>query len=271
MEIWGGNQEIQKHFHAPGLDIYVESQPFLNSESGGGDIYYLTSCASGRISRFLLADVSGHGKGAAELATSLRDLMRENVNKINQERFVKGVNREFGSVAREKGFATAVIATFFEPTRSLSVSIAGHPYPMYFSKQQQQWSPIDSALMDGKLENLPWGVHEGSDYPNVKVMTEVGDIFLLYTDAFVESVDAEGNAVGVQGLLRMLNENPTLPAEQIIPFLRTRLREMSQQNLMDDDATAIVGCFTASKLSWTSNLLAPLRLLGPVKDRTRLN
>ena len=60
MEIWGGNRAIETSFEAPGLDIYVHSQPFQNSEAGG-DIYYLTSCASGRLSRFLLADVSGHG------------------------------------------------------------------------------------------------------------------------------------------------------------------------------------------------------------------
>ena len=270
MEIWGGNLEITKSFAATGLDVYVRSRPFLDSQSGGGDIYYLTSCASGRISRILLADVSGHGKNAADLAISLRDLMRQNVNKISQQVFVKQVNQEFGDMAQEQGFATAVIATFFEPTRSLSISIAGHPYPVYYSQKKKSWSLIDSALADGKLENLPLGIHDESAYPNFKMPTEVGDMFLLYTDAFVESIDAQGKQIGVAGLLNMLNDAPTLDAANVIDYLENTISGMSDQNLKDDDATAIVGRFTNSKTSFTSNLVAPFRLFRPVRDRTQI-
>ena len=115
MEIWGGNQAIQKNFTAPGIDFFVHSIPYRNSESGGGDIYYLTSCASGRISRFLLADVSGHGEAASGLALSLRDLLRNSVNQISQEDFVGQMNREFAAVADDTAFATAIVATFFDP------------------------------------------------------------------------------------------------------------------------------------------------------------
>lgn len=268
MEIWGGNQEIDKYFQATGLDIYVNSKPFLDSETGGGDIYYLTSCASGRISRFLLADVSGHGQDAVELATILRDLMRQNVNKISQEKFVKDINLSFGKMAREQGFATAVIATFFEPTRSLSISLAGHPHPMYYSHKRNEWTPINTALGDGKLENLPLGIHTGSDYPNCKISTSIDDMFLLYTDAFVESVDAEGKQLGLDGLLTLLNSSGSLAPGEVIPYLRNELTSMSAENLKEDDATAIVGHFTSSNISWTNMLLAPFRLFRSVKDRT---
>ena len=127
MEIWGGNLAIDKYFEAPGLDIYVHSAPYKDSQTGGGDIYYLTSCASGRISRFLLADVSGHGESVSAIAVSLRDLLRRNVNKISQKQFVTEMNVEFGELGEESGFATAVVATFFEPKKSLDISLAGHP------------------------------------------------------------------------------------------------------------------------------------------------
>ena len=123
MEIWGGNRAIEKSFEAPGLDIYVHSQPFQNAERGG-DIYYLTSCASGRVSRFLLADVSGHGDAAAGLAKSLRDLLRQNVNRISQDQFVAGMNREFRGIGGRRRFSqTAVVATFLSQlARWISVS-----------------------------------------------------------------------------------------------------------------------------------------------------
>ena len=37
MEIWGGNRAIDKCFEAPGLDIYVHSAPYKDSQAGGGD------------------------------------------------------------------------------------------------------------------------------------------------------------------------------------------------------------------------------------------
>ena len=145
LEIWGGNRTIDKSFEAPGLDIYVHSIPYKESQTGGGDIYYVTSCASGRICRLLLADVSGHGEGVSEIAISLRDLLRDNVNKISQERFVSQMNKEFASVSDAGRIATAVVATFFEPTKNLSLSVAGHPYPIYYRASEQRWFHLDPA------------------------------------------------------------------------------------------------------------------------------
>ena len=58
----------------PGLSVWVYSRPH-GSSLGGGDVYYLSLCASGRISRVLLADVSGHGELVSGLGVGLRDVM----------------------------------------------------------------------------------------------------------------------------------------------------------------------------------------------------
>ena len=270
MEIWGGNRAIDKNFEAPGLDIFVHSAPYKESQTGGGDIYYLTSCASGRISRFLLADVSGHGEAASQVAVSLRDLLRENVNKISQTQFVTQMNREFGDVADESGFATAVVATFFEPKNSLSINVAGHPYPFYYRASKQTWVHLDPAERDEGLENLPLGVHEDSNYPGRKITTEVGDMFLLYSDAFIESVNFEDQLLGIRGVLDTLNETDRPDPAEVIPILRSNIGKMATGNLLDDDATLILGHFTSTKVRLRDNLMAPLRLLGNVCDNTRL-
>lgn len=269
MEIWGGNRAIDKSFEAPGLDIYVHSAPYKDSHTGGGDIYYLTSCASGRISRFLLADVSGHGEAVSKLAVSLRDLLRDNVNKISQQQFVTQMNREFGDVADESGFATAVVATFFEPRKSLSISVAGHPYPIYYRAARQKWVHLDPAELDRGLENLPFGIHEDSNYPGRKITTEPGDMFLLYSDVFIESVNTEDQLLGIDGVLKLLNETDRPNPRQVIPFLRNKIGEMATGNLLDDDASLILGHFTSTKVRLRDNLMAPFRLMGDVCDNTR--
>ena len=271
MEIWGGNRAIDKRFLAPGLDIYVHSVPYENSQSGGGDIYYLTSCASGRISRFLLADVSGHGESASALAVSLRDLLRENANKISQQQFVKQMNLEFGELSAKSGFATAVVATFFEPKRSLDISVAGHPAPIYYSATEQKWSLIDPAAFDQGLHNLPLGINQKSNYPNKKMVTAAGDMFLVYSDAFIEAFNQDQRMLGLQGLLGVLNEAERLEPEDVIPYLRSQIGDMAENNLTGDDATIILGYFTSTKVRLRDNLLAPFRLFGNVGDNTRLD
>jgi len=48
MEIWGGNRATDKQLEMPGLCVWVYSRPHRAS-LGGGDVYYLSSCASGRV------------------------------------------------------------------------------------------------------------------------------------------------------------------------------------------------------------------------------
>lgn len=271
MEIWGGNRKIDKSFEAPGLDIYVHSVPYNESKTGGGDIYYVTSCASGRICRLLLADVSGHGEDVAGIAVSLRDLLRENVNTIDQERFVSQMNREFATVSQGQKFATAVVATFFEPTKSLSVSVAGHPYPIYYRASERKWMHLDPAQNDDEgLENLPLGIVDESNYPKRKIATETGDMFLFYSDAFSESVHSDNQFVGIDGVLKVLNDEKVVEPSKLISMLRGKIGSMSIGNLIDDDATLILGHVTSTSVGLKNNLLSPFRLMGRVEDNTSL-
>ena len=269
MEIWGGNCSIDKNFRAPGMDIYVHSIPYGDSQSGG-DLYYLTSCASGRISRFLLADVCGHGEAVSEVAVGLRDLLRDNVNTIKQERFVEQMNARFGQLGQDESFATAVVATFFEPTNSLSINVAGHPYPIFYRASQQTWFHLDPAERQQGPENMPLGVLKETAYPGRRIEAEQGDMFLLYTDAFIECVDSSGQLLGINGLVQLLNDRPDLPVDQVIEYICHRIVELDNDNLKTDDASIILGAVTRTKVRLQDNLLSPFRLAKKVRDRTKI-
>lgn len=269
MEIWGGNLAIDRSVSAPGLRIHVHSTPYRASQSGGGDLYYLTSCASGRITRFLLADVSGHGAAVSRIAVNLRQLLRKNVNRISQSAFVGQMNREFGLLGHESGFATAAVATFFEPKKTLAFHVAGHPSPFFYRASTQKWICLDAASRTKGPENLPLGVDGESSYPGRTVSTEPGDMFLLCSDAFVEAVDGQEECLGMDGLLRLLNQVDSSRPAAIIAALRNQITLLAPGNLLDDDATLILGEFTDSKASLRDSLVSPFRLLGSVTDNTR--
>src|SRR6202158_6295155 len=138
MEVWSGSQLTERMVQLGGLDAGVYSKPFGNAQRGG-DVYYASSCATGRISRLLLADVSGHGNAVAATAADLRTLMRRFVNRLDQAEFVRLLNQQFIALSQAATFASAVVTTLFAPSRRLTVCNAGHPRPFLYRAAERQW------------------------------------------------------------------------------------------------------------------------------------
>src|SRR5262245_49066418 len=82
MEVWGGNSAVATKLEVAGLDAWVFCEPYKGDQLGG-DIHYVSTCGSGRVSRFVVADVAGHGADVGELAVKLRKLMQLHVNVLN--------------------------------------------------------------------------------------------------------------------------------------------------------------------------------------------
>ena len=113
MEVWGGHEAFEGGVSVPGNDVFVSCSPHTG-DVRGGDIYYVSNCAAGIISRFVLADVAGHGSVVSSTASGLRDLMRRYINTPDQTKFARALNRRFSSDAGR--FATAVLVSYFAPT-----------------------------------------------------------------------------------------------------------------------------------------------------------
>src|SRR6516225_154774 len=124
MEIWGGIEPVERRVATPGLDLWVFSQPF-EGDAEGGDVYYVTLCGGGLITRIVVADVSGHGASVAEFSLSLRALLRKNINQKNQKRLVGQVNRQFAELAGLRRFATALVTTYLASTDRIAICNAG--------------------------------------------------------------------------------------------------------------------------------------------------
>lgn len=275
MEILGGNLATDKAYEAPGLDIYINSKPHQASESGGGDVYYVTNCASGRVTRFLLADISGHGETASELANSLKESLRKNANTISQSNFVRRMNQEFQRLPSTDGqLATAVVGTYFQSQKRLALGLAGHPNPLLYKAADRRWHIVDEQSVPeheiDDLRNMPLGIVQDSVYPTRNLQIEAGDMVLFYSDAFIESLNRESSVLGIDGVLDLLNEEPSTTPADVIPNLQTSIRALASRNLDEDDATVILVHFNDRKPKIKDTLAAPFRLMGSVRDRTLL-
>lgn len=267
MELWGGIHEISKSVTMTGIDCNLDSHPYDEGQ-GGGDVYYFTSCASGRISRVLLADVSGHGEAVSGTAEKLRTVMRENVNVIKQANLMASINREFSKITELGGFATAVVVTYFSPRQSLTVSMAGHPRPLRYRAATGSWTLFgESKDTRQQLDSdLPLGIIEEVDFQTLSVSFEPGDLLLCYTDAYSEAQGRDGKYLQSEGLRSVVEELSERDPEQIIPRLRGTLRNMSADNLTNDDATAILIRPTGHSIPMKDNLMALVRMVRGVRE-----
>ncbi|HTA43154.1 MAG TPA: PP2C family protein-serine/threonine phosphatase [Bryobacteraceae bacterium] len=246
MEVWGGSQLTASGVKFGGLDAWVYSKPHGQAQRGG-DVYYASSCGTGRITRLLLADVSGHGNAVAATAADLRTLMRRFVNRLDQTEFVSLLNRQFGELSAGGAYATAIVTTFFSPSQRLSVCNAGHPRPLLYSGARRQWSLLTHKETDhSRLVNTPLGMIAIAEYEQFEVELQPGDCLICYTDALIESNDADGEMLGEAGLLKIVRlltapdgealDNPQRVAERLLEEIEARC----EGNLTDDDVTVLV-------------------------------
>lgn len=270
MEVWSGSQLTTRGVAFGGLDAWVYSKPYGQAQSGG-DIYYASSCATGRITRLLLADVSGHGITVAGTAADLRTLMRRFVNRLDQTEFVRLLNQQFTAMSRAGVFATAIVSTFFAPTRCLTLCNAGHPRPLIYRGGERHWDFLSRKGSDGRPAeaNLPLGLIDVAEYEQFDIELNPGDCVLSYTDALMESSDAGGEILGEIGVLRIARLlGDVLPGsagpQKLIEAMLKEIGDRHPGNLTDDDVTVLVVRANGSqpRVSLGEKLSALMRFTG---------
>jgi hypothetical protein len=263
MEVWGGNRSADSAVVMSGLDAWVYSQPYAGAE-GGGDVYYVSSCATGRITRMLVADVAGHGQAVSHIATQLRTLMRRHVNQIDQTRLVQSMNQQFATLFGDGCFATALVTTFFAPTNHLSLCNAGHPPPMLYRAATQQWSFLDQHCAGGdQFANVPLGVIDLVNYDQFDVKLNVGDLVLCYTDSLIESLDQNGEMLGLAGLLEVVRSIDLGDPQRVISQLMSAMRKRCGHDVAEDDLTIMLlrPNGLGAQVPFRERVLAPVRLM----------
>jgi len=241
MEIWGGNEAFENAIGLRGLEAWVFSRPY-GGGSLGGDIHYISTCGHGHIARFMIADVAGHGPKVGPIATELRRLMRRNINKLDQTRFVRALNQEFQAFATDGTFATAILTSYFAPTHDLLVCNAGHPRPMWYRADRGTWVILDERTdaPRARYTNLPLGIIDPTEYSQFSVALSPGDLVVLHSDGLTEARSPAGELIGEAGLLELVRtvdlSNPARIAMQIVAALDAYRGHAAP----DDDFTLIV-------------------------------
>ena len=268
LEVTGGRMTYQANHEMPGLAMQIYSRQCRHCKQSGGEVHYVSSCASGRITRIMLADICGSEETFRSLSCEMRNGLIRNINSIRQDRVVSDVSKKFREFAGQGGFGTASVATYFAPTRSFEMCNIGNPSPLVYRARERAWQVIHGDAQESADGNETIdGVYGEDEYRHFKTEFEVDDLIVLYGNTFAQSAFPGGETVGHSRLVEALKDSPNAEPSSRLAHL---IQIVQEKTLTDEDSTIIVCRVTKTPVRLRDNLLAPLRLFLRPSDETVL-
>jgi len=192
-------REIQRQLlptgarEVPGLDL---AAAYVPARELGGDFYDFLPYGKGRLA-FALGDVSGKGTAAALYASLAIGTVREIVVDHNgaPAEMLALLNQRLLGARLDSRFIAMLFAVYDAPTRRLTLSNAGGPYPLLVR---------DGVVQPIRLEGVPLGLLPGTDYDEMTIDLQPGDVALFASDGILESENADKEEFGPERLADIL-------------------------------------------------------------------
>jgi sigma-B regulation protein RsbU (phosphoserine phosphatase) len=203
----------------------------------GGDFYCLLPLSETSVGIFV-ADVMGHGVGAALLMSALNAMARiESAKTTHPVEFLRRINRRLRMVISrrdEAKFITALYVVVDTADWNIRYSIAGHQPPVIIrggSHEARELCP------SGKVGGPALMLFEDATFKLGEDVLASGDRILLFTDGLTEMPAAPGSEedLELEGLLRIIHSLPLedLPA-LIDDVMRSVLATSGLKSFKDD-------------------------------------
>ena len=178
-----------------------------------------------------------------------------------------------GELVDHEIFATFVIMTWFDPTRQAFICSAGHPDPLWYSAELDQWMALSPAAFKrpsredaSRMVNLPLGIIDGTEYEQFTVPIGSGDFIVLYTDHYIEARSSSGEMLGVDGLRKLAAECGIGDAGEFGRHLEAKVAAHLGSMPIEDDRSLLVIRFDPgiqSRLSWLDRIRGMFMAMVP--------
>ncbi len=215
-----------------GLDISGTS---LYCDETGGDYYDYFQISDNRLG-VAVADVCGHGVGAAILMTSVRAFLHMAVASYRSPaRLLNAINTYITRDCSVSGRFTSMFFLELNPVeKSLRWVRAGHEPAHFFDSASQSFS-----LLDGP--GLVLGVDQENQYQNsTKTDITTDDIILIGTDGIWESTNSSGEMFGHTRLEKIIRDNASESSKQIRDTVISNVVAFRDGLPQEDDITLVV-------------------------------
>jgi serine phosphatase RsbU (regulator of sigma subunit) len=214
-----------------GYDVAGWNQP---ADQTGGDYFGWQKLPDGRVT-FTLADVTGHGIGAALVAATCHAYTRAGMaEQSDLGAILSRLNRLLCDDLPSGKLVTFVTAALEPSDGHLELLSAGHgPLLLYTAS--------DDRVQGFEAHGIPFGIFPAMPYgPPQKLHLAPGDLLVLLTDGFFEWANAQDEDFGIVRLQEAIRAARNLPASQIISSLHEAVVRFSGGTRQLDDLTAVV-------------------------------
>jgi PAS domain S-box-containing protein len=215
----------------PGYDIAGASYP---AEATGGDYFdYLPMLQDGL--GIVVGDVTGHGIGPALLMAETRAYLRiVALNRALVGEVLTRANRVLAEDVGNERFVTVLLARLEAAQRILAFANAGHPAGYLLDGNGQVKLRLTRT-------GPPLGVRPDTQYSDSpRIQLESGDLVLLLTDGFEETMAPDSSFYGAERALEVVRAHRDQPAQEIVTALYASVRAFAQGEPQLDDLTLVV-------------------------------
>ena len=211
----------------PEFDIYATMNP---AKEVGGDFYDFFLIDDDHLC-MVMADVSGKGIPAALfMMVSKIILANSAMMGMSPAQILTETNTAICDHNREGMFVTVWLGILEISSGIITAANAGHEYPVL------RRADGSFALMKDQHGFVIGGM-DGIGYKEYPIALEPGDKVFLYTDGVTESMDADGNMFGTDGLLAALNEQPNAGPEELLRNVQKAVDRFVNGEEQFDDLT----------------------------------
>jgi len=214
----------------PGFEIATS---YIPSDDTGGDYYDYYHYPDGRLG-VLIADVSGHGAGAATVMAMLRAIIHcyEIDNTVDPARFADYCNAKLAQSRLEGNFVTAFFCVIDPATGRIVWSRAGHNPP----RIRRADGTIDVISSAG---TLPLGVIDELGAESDSGVLNPGDTLVLYTDGITELRDRSNELFGEERFDDAIHRCSGMP-ECVVDSVHQAMFKFTGCMTRQDDQTLVV-------------------------------
>jgi sigma-B regulation protein RsbU (phosphoserine phosphatase) len=216
----------------PGWEIVVK---YHAARQVGGDFYdFLNLQEPPPRYGIVIADVSDKGVPAALFMAMCRTMIRSTaLSGRSPAQTLIRTNELILKDSRADLFLSAIYVTLDTKSGRLIYANGGHSRPLWLQSTTQE-------IIELRSEGIILGAFDDVSIEEKEFVINPGDVLLFFTDGVTEATNAEGEILGKECLLQILEENRGGSADKIADAILEAIRHFTGVTPQSDDLTILV-------------------------------
>lgn len=231
-------QEVQKTLlprRIPKVSGFQFAASSIPAKNVGGDLYDFITIDEKRIA-FCLGDVTGKGLPASLLMANAQATLRSNTySDITPRQCIERSNVLLYNTTAPDKFVTLFYGVIDTRDGSLTYTNAGQEHPMLIGR--------DGSVKRLSAGGIPLGLLGSAPYNEERIVPDVGDVIVLFSDGITEAANASNELWGEEALASVIEgsrlEEPQVILERILDAVRLHAGAAPQ---WDDMTLMVIKC-----------------------------